>query len=328
MSILLEANAGWRVRGIDATNINFDNLMNYTLTFDGNGTPIAAATMNDVTLSLGFERNCIVIIYENSTTARVFPIQPGYDIQVRDFQIVTDDMYVMCGSRKTDVDVRSFIAVVTNNFNDMQFFEYQEADMFYSIWANNSAMDFYVCGTKGDFAVIASVNRGTLQLANLFISKEPWQYHKIIATKSDVSKPTFVVSGRNPECTEIGFTTFDAGFNPANIDSYKWEQQTEPASLCVVSEDLLMLNSVIVASSYDKRVTFNPVTYPVVTPISTYRFYTHHIRNIKLYVQDIETIMESGDRAINPIKYNKSRYFYCTTFKRDVYFKIRKRQSV
>jgi len=178
MSILLEVNAGWRVRGIDATNTNFDNLMNYTLTFDGNGTSIAAANMNDASLIPDFERNCIVIINQLSTSARVFPIQSGYDIQVRDFQRVNDDVYVMCGSRQTNSDIRSFIAVVTNNFNDMQFFEYLEADMFYSIWADNSAMDFYVCGTKGDFAVIASVDRGTLQLTNLFITKEPWQYHK------------------------------------------------------------------------------------------------------------------------------------------------------
>jgi len=111
MSILLKLNAGYVIRGIDVTAINYDNLKNYTLSFDGSGNPISAATMNANFVS-GSEKNCIVIIRENTPAATIFPIQlspePYFlDIQIRDFQNVEEDCYAICGSVQINSQIYS-----------------------------------------------------------------------------------------------------------------------------------------------------------------------------------------------------------------------------
>ena len=83
MSILFTANAGYIVRGI-RINTSFDDLKNYTLTFDQYGDPIAATSLEYPTVGW----HCIAIIKANSNTAHIFPniADPrAVEIIVRDF---------------------------------------------------------------------------------------------------------------------------------------------------------------------------------------------------------------------------------------------------
>ncbi|MCL2042319.1 MAG: T9SS type A sorting domain-containing protein [Bacteroidales bacterium] len=305
MSTFFTAQAGYVIRGILVTNPLLDSLMNYTLTFDGNDRPIAAGSVHS-TYGVGNGRNSIVIVHESTLAAQVFPIPLGYepnvhDIEVRDFQKVIGNEYVLCGSRRIGGTNSAFVAVLDGTFTTMDFYEYPEADMFYSIWADNPlspfypALDYYVCGTQGNKGVIASINRFTLQFTNFYITNDSqdWEYHKIIAKQNTDYTLRFVASGRNPDCTQIGFTTFTPPFN--TITGYAWSQPTELDSHCVVSDDILNNNTVILASSKQNIVTLNPVTLPLVSPLlRAYRLLVPPATS-SLCLQDIGTIQVAAN---------------------------------
>jgi len=315
MSILFTVNAGYLIRGIQ-TPLSNDELKNYTLTFYKGEEPISAASMH-TNLVYYTGKNTIAIIHANSPFADVFPIQLPYisninDIEVRDFHYDwSNDRYVLCGSLSSNFGLRAFVAVINSYLTQMEFFEYPEADMFYSICDPNPptpALNYYLCGTKDNFGIIASVDKIFLQLNNFYITEVPWEYHKIIVSNNVSShvQTRFVVSGRNPVHSHIGFTTLDHFFNP--INSYMWPQMTEQDSHCVVSDDVMKDNAVILASSYQNIVTLNPVTYPIsslIVDAYRYSFTVFH----RYYVQDIGIIRLNGNNfsisvagfSINPI---------------------------
>jgi len=227
---VFSANAGYYISAIHSTNINYNDLMNYTLSFDASGKPIAAASMHSTSAS-GNGRNSIVIVPSNFLfPAHIFPFvlanePPTQNIEVRDFQKVTDDQYLICGSWQRGSLTTAFVAVVYNNFERMGFYEYPEADCFYSIWPGNISLawlhDYAVCGVKGNKGVVGSLDITTLSLNNFYITEYPWEYHKIIFKKNpDGHSGVFVVSGRSPDRETIGFTTIDPSFTQRN--SYAW----------------------------------------------------------------------------------------------------------
>ena len=302
MSIFCTASAGYVIRGISAP-IPYDNLKNYTLTFNHDSEPISAASMH-TTYAPGAGKNTIVIIQSNTNAAYLFPISLPFvpddipnDVEVRDFHYYKEnDTYVLCGSRRSVFGTRAFVATIDHYFN-MQFMEYPVADMFYSmgdpnITTSSTLMNnYYLCGTSGTLGVIASVDRGTLFLTNRYVTDVDWEYHKIIVKKVSTGIPTipvFIASGRNPGCTRIGFTTLNSLLAP--INTYAWGQTTELRSHCVVSDDVSVGNAVILASSNGNIITLNPVTYPI--PIGT------QVREVRFtfpntgryWVQDIGTI--------------------------------------
>ena len=256
MSILCTAQAGYIKRSIMASG-----LRNYTLAFDGNGDPIAAAT----TSSLIPGAQSIVIIRANATMTRVFNVFTNEVIEIRDFHYVNDNLYILCGAHGT----RAFVATMNGTFANMQFMEYPEVSIFYSIWGGSPvALDYYVCGGKDGYGIIASVNRSTLDLTSLYRT-EHWEYHKIILKENP---RRFVVSGRNPECTRIGYTEFIPPAFPTN--NYYWEQNTEPASLCVVGDNMLVNNQVILASSWQNAVTLSLVYFGAASPVPSSYYFT------------------------------------------------------
>ena len=296
VSVPFIAQAGYVIRGISVNNPDVNNLMNYTLTIDGNDSPIAAGTMHAIVYGSG--RNSIVIIDASNSIATYFPI-PYYDIEVRDFHRVIGNEYVLCGSCNTGQTVNAFVAVIDGIFSTMDFYEYPDADMFYSICADIPTLDYYVCGTNGTKGVIASISRSTMQFTNFHVTNDDWEYHKIIAKGDTDATLRFVASGRNPDCFLVGFTAIDPSFTTR--DSYEWRQNTEPDSHCVISDDILNNNTVILASSYASTVTLNPVTFPLapMQTIGAYRFNLSIWENNRFYVQDIGTIIIS-DAIINP----------------------------
>jgi len=294
-SILFTVQAGYIIRGV---NVPADSpyLKNFTLTFNTSDEPVSAGSMIDPFSG----HNSIVIINANNNLAAIFPILYGGEdlyIEVRDFHKVPyQNTYVLCGSRGEGVNARAFVATINSTLSAMQYNEYPEADIFYSIWADipvsSFMLDYFVCGKKGQHGVIASIHRVfNLQLTNFLITRneQEWEYHKIIALYSFPIQhaPLFVASGRNPDCTQIGFTVIEPLLNV--FGSYMWEQMTDPLSHCVVSSDALEYNSIILASSYQNTVTLNPIRYPVTTPsISAYRYSLPD--RYRYSIQDIGTI--------------------------------------
>jgi hypothetical protein len=298
MSILPAVHAGYLIRGINASNVDYDNLMNYTLTFDGAGNPIAAATMQSMYANV---KNNIVIIRANSPWSDVFQFEKDHDIEVRDFLKTGTDMYVICGSIQYGTNFNAFVAVVYNNFSRMLFYEYPEADCFYSIWHDDSNIlpafnSYMVCGTRGNKGVIASISRVSMQITDFFITENNWQYHKIISKVISVGSLQLFASGRNPDCDTIGFSTFYPSFN--TITSYKWEQRSKLASHCVVSDYIGVSNKIVISSSFDDEVTINSITFsPAPTLISAFHF---SFPDASYYVQDIGTFLqEDGDVRIS-----------------------------
>jgi len=284
MSMLfVTARAGYVFRGMNVSAAD-QNLKNYTLTVDNNGPVSAASTFTSS--GEGHGRNSIVIIPADQIFPDAyFPISfsganEDFDIEVRDFHYISgnNSMYVLCGSRETATDSRAFVAVIDGNLTTMHYNEYPEADVFYSIWAERlvaipPAIGYYVCGKSGNHGVIASVDPLNLLFTNFYITNHEWEYHKIILKGYQMGANFgFIASGRNPNCTHIGFTVFSPPFNA--VRSYMWEQRTNPLSHCVVSDNIGVNNAIILASSYQDRITLNPVTYPM--PVSgqvlAYRF--------------------------------------------------------
>jgi len=100
-TFLFSANAGYVVRGINIS-VAYDDLKNYTLTFDGNNNPISAGSMF-TTYAGGSLKNSIVIIPAYPFLLPiVFPLaytsDYNFDIEVRDFHYVGHShKYVLCG---------------------------------------------------------------------------------------------------------------------------------------------------------------------------------------------------------------------------------------
>ena len=300
MCIGYYAFAGYYIIGIPSNGVNYDNLMNYTLSFDGSGKPIAAATMFS-NYAFGNGRNTIIILPSDILQpAHIFPLRLANEpkiqnVEVRDFKKVTDDLYLICGSRQIDNDINAFVAVVYNNFERMLFYEYPVADCFYSIWPGDptlaTQLDYAVCGVKGDRAVVGSLDRTTLSLNNFYQTEIPWEYHKIILKKNpDGHSGIFVVSGRNPSQDTIGFSTVDASFT--QINSNAWAQYTEPASHCVVS-DYRGNYRILIASSYGDVVTLSLHTISGLTAAP--RAYHFIMPNSIYHIQDIGTFLQDND---------------------------------
>jgi len=307
LSIFSTAHGGYVIKGF-YFSFDSEDLKNYTLTFYKDDGPISAASMH-TSFAPGTGKNTIVVIHENSTTSHIFPIllpnEIDYpnDIEVRDFHYDEyNDTYVLCGSRLSSMPSRriAFVAVINYDFTQMTYCEYSGADVFYSICVGDpytpstSFNNYYLCGTRARIGlsgvgVIASVDRSTLQLIDFYTTENIWEFHKIIAVRNNTGEISdLVASGRNPLCTHIGFTILDASFS--TINSYMWEQFTFLESHCVVSNNVLVSNSIILASSFENVVTLNPITYPI-SPFSLIPAYRFSLTNDHYFVQDIGTIL-------------------------------------
>jgi len=311
MSILFTANAGYVIRGINTTGYP-QNLLNYTVALNKEGKPVSAASMYTTFFGGGTGRNTIVIVSTDPLPTfffTSFPISLGlnedFNINVRDFHYITStNTYVLCGSRETATYSHAFVAVIDGNLTTMEYNEYPEAEIFYSIWGEYlvttpAALGYFVCGKRGDRGVIASINRSNLNIMNLLTTREEqrWEYHKIIAKYGMTHEPHFVVSGRNPECTQVGFTVLDP--YSFTTDNYAWEQNSEPASLSVVCDYYTEYNRIVLSSSYQGSLTMNPVTFPVSSfVISAYRFYFSVTPYTAYNIQDIG-MFEIND-VVNP----------------------------
>jgi len=287
MSLLATAQAGFIIRGIN-TSVFPDNLKNFTLTLN-NDEPVSAGSMY-TTDGGGEGRNSIVIIpADTNVSATYFPFTFGIDeefnFEVRDFHYdVTNNLYVLCGSRENGFEAFAFVAKINIVTSTMDYNEYPDADIFYSLSTpNDHKTDYYVCGKSGNYGTIASINKSTLYLTNLFITDYEWVCHKIIEKPSNAIDPQFVVSGRNPECTAVGYTAIDPSF-ASGVTSF-WDQLSELDAHCVVCEDATNNNNIILATSYQNRVTVNTVFFS-----STPQLYVHHYSfapNTNFYIQDI-----------------------------------------
>ena len=297
MSLLCVSKAGYVIRGVSLL-VRPDGLINFTLTFDGNGEPLSAGSMHSP-LGSGMGKNSIVIVHADPPLGdHIFPLvfaDGFFNIEVRDFHYVGyAHKYVLCGHRRTNFGTYGFVAEIDDSFLSMRYTEYPEATTFYSIWAPPSLIvptywNYYVCGIKDNYGVIASVDNISMQITSLYKTTIPWEYHKIISKRDENNKQYFVASGRKPECDSIGFTVLDPVYSTSR--NYIWEQSTEPDSHCVVSEDVLVAGKVILASSYQKRVTLNPAYIPLTTPtIRAYQFDFTVTDDTRFCVYDVGTM--------------------------------------
>ena len=300
VSVLHVSQAGYLIRSLTSTWTPPDNLQNYTLAFDGSGNPIAAAS----TIFAG--NNSIVIVHANSNVAHFFPVNTDANlpIEVRDFhRISTQDAlvaYLLCGSVGTGSTAHAFVAVIDGGFLNMQFMEYTEASVFYSIWSgsiNATSIGVYACGKKDSDGIVASINISTLSIINSY-KTEHWEYHKIIAKGSMLSL-RFVVSGRSSNCLEIGYTEFTPTSPPSF--NYHWEQDIEPTSLCVVGDYMMENDQVILASSHHNIVTLTPVTLNSTFSGTKYEF--ANSPNETYYLQDILTFEGDTDIDVSVVGY-------------------------
>jgi len=296
MSVLFTAQAGYIVRGVTTSIPPATDMKNFTLNFDAIGEPIAAASMNEP------GRNSIVIVHANSNRAHIFTIMSdeNANIEVRDIHYVRMfGFYLLCGSHGT----QAFVASIDRAFTTMHFVQCPEADIYYSIWGdypgtiNPALTDYFVCGKKGNIGLIGSLNRN-LQLTTLRYT-ENWEWHKIVLKQDPSIGLRLVVSGRNTEYDHIGYTVFYP--TSTLIFGYRWTQNTDPASLCVVADNMLDNSKIILASSLQNMVTLSSVTYPIPS-VDAYHFSWGTPLN-KFYVQDIETIAEDIDISISVAGY-------------------------
>jgi len=289
---LISVQAGYIIRSINIP-VAPEYLLNFTVTVNAYDEPVSAGSMTHPITGV----NCIFFVDTvPNIDASLFPIllnNENLPIQVRDLHyIANSNTYVLCGSRGEGVHARGFIAIVDGDINVMDFYEYEDVSVFYSIWAEELPspypVDYYACGVKESYGIICSVDRTTMDFNNFAstIKVTDWENHKIILTKNKEEKLHFVVSGRNTTCDVVGFTIFDPQFN--FIDTYAWKQRTERESHCVVTEYLRDNYDVLLASSYQNVVTLFHVASPSLFPttISAYH-YSFVLPNNIFYVQDI-----------------------------------------
>jgi len=288
-TLLASTKAGYIIRGV---NVSVSNLKNFTLTIDGDGTPVSAGSVHT---GSGSGLNTIVLIHADySSSEKCFPLSffpsvDDFDIEVRDLHYYNDG-YVLCGARITEKYSVAFVAEIyyDNGLGQlvMNYIEHPEVSIYYSICIPICPLlDYYACGKSGNYGAICSINKGSLQLTNFYTTgKEEWEYHKIIEKPTqNCSNPYFVASGRNLDFRRIGFTTLDISFN---TNTYVWDQYTEPESLVAVCDYYFEANKIVLASSYQGYVTLNPVIFPVSSSaqISAYQ-YGMEIGSV--YLQDI-----------------------------------------
>jgi len=300
MSILHTLNAGYLIRGITITPVTPD-IRNYTLTFDVGDRPISIGSMF-TPYALGSKNNSIVVVHANSNMADIFPVvipgepEANYNIEVWDCHLdLKNEVYVLCGSRGVGLNTQGFVAQIDLSFTSMRFIEYPETQIFYSIWADNPSfappLDYYAVGIIKDKGVAVSINRSTLQLTNFYITESDWHFHKIIA-KQNVEEGylLFVVSGRNPNLSEIGIFTFEPLF--FNRNTYSWLKNTEFASHCVVSDYAKENDKILLASSYERHLSLYPITLPIPPwlQINEYQFLINTSLIDWFCVRDIGTI--------------------------------------
>ena len=305
-TIFFTAQAGYVIRGINVS-FSLNNLKNYTLTIDGEGNPLAAASLH-TNLGINMGKNTITIIPadQNPQLVPCFPVFPNleedFDIEVRDFHYVSgNDIYVLCGARITSSYSHAFVAVIDLNVfpvPSMNYMEYPEAEIFYSICVPNNSTEYFVCGKGNNHGVIVSINRNNLLLNNCYVTDTEWEYHKIIVKYTTPNTFFLITSGRTPQCTRIGFTTFEPSF--INRYGYYWVQRTEPESQCVVCNHFTESNQIILASSYQSVVTLNPVilSYLIPLQISAFHYSIFTTSSDKYYVQDIG--MQYNNDVFNP----------------------------
>jgi hypothetical protein len=276
---IFSAHAGYIVKGKVVSN-RPDRLINYTLTLDQNGAPLSAGTTN-TNDGGGYGLNTIIIIDTiQGLDAVIFPFTFGQDehfnIEVRDFYYdKLNELFVLCGSRTIITPYgnysHAFIAEIDTSLSFIKYIEHPEVEVYYSVCVPNDLyMDYYTCGKSGDRGAICSIRRSDLQLMNFYSTDIKWEYHKIVKKPNTLwAAPSFFISGRNPECTHIGFTILSPSFMGSN---YVWEELSEPEAHCVIT-DYTLDNRVVIASSYGSSVTLNPIPIPV-SPfgISAYRF--------------------------------------------------------
>jgi len=295
-SVCYTAQAGYVVRGY-VNDLSYSDVLNYTLTLR-NGAPQAAGSMH-YSQAGGAGRNCIFTIdADQSITDATYFLFTGddFDFEVRDFHYY-DDKYVLCGSRKKGSDIHAFVAKIDLSVLPLQmdYMEYQfDADIFNSICVpSNQSLGYYVCGNKGDHGVIASIDRGNLDLTNLYETDEKWEYHKII-TKNDVEtvNPRIIVSGRSTAYPQVGFTVVDILFT--SRVNYYWTQSTEWDSHCVVADNYLDNTKVVMASSYNGTVTLYSVTLSITPTITAYYYSFATTPDTRYCVRDI-VMSETND---------------------------------
>jgi hypothetical protein len=300
MSLLATAHAGFNIRGIDTSDAP-DNLKNFTLALNNNE-PISAGAMYTIDGG-GIGRNSIVIIpADTNVSATYFTFTFGPDeefsFEVRDFHYdATNNLYILCGSRENDIDTFAFLAVINIASATMDYYEYTDADIFYSMCAPNDYLsDYYVCGKSGNYGAIASISKNSLQFTNLFITDYEWVCHKIIENPSNSIEPRFAISGRNPEGTLVGYTAIDPSFTLGV--TYFWDQLSELDAHCVVCVDVTD-NNIILATSHQNRVTLNRVLSSGTPQVGVQHYY--FTPNTNFYVQDIgmTDIHDSPDSLIS-----------------------------
>jgi len=314
-SILSNLTAGYRIRGIDATTLDYDNLKNYTLCFDGTGTPIAAATMHE-TNATSIGKNCIVIINANDQSSTVFPIpittQPiTLDIEVRDFQKIGQDFFVICGSIIIDNQTSAFAAILDATFSTMQFSYYQGVKIFHSLLPERFlnpnpgvpvSYELYFCGTNvNNHGVICTIDflQSNFPITRYYETSDTWEFHKIISKIISDGTKKLVVSGRDMNTHRVGFALF-APYATPNRCNY-WSQNTDAASLFVVSDYVNMNNMVVFASSYANTATLYTANISLLS-IREYPFIIASPPAI-CCVQDVRTIYENNNTRISVAGY-------------------------
>jgi len=316
LSLSFSVQAGYVIRGIYNSGKQ-TRLENYTLTFDDTNRLISAGSMR-TTFAPGYGtmRNTIVLISASSNISLIFPVilgDDGVDVEVRDFHYLGGDRYVMCGTRTIDSDTCAFVAIVSTGLSvSMSFYEYPDADIFYSICQGIPSpspipglVDFYACGAKVDTGVIVHLDQNTLQPLIWLKTEIPWVYHKIISkpNPAGANLPHLIVSGRDPDCNWVGFTEI-YGTLSSNI-SYRWQKQSELDAHSVVCDN--NGDNIVLATSKDNIVTLYPVAFPQPTSITAYKF--TFAPELKFYIQDVNININNILRpSILLVGYMKENY--------------------
>jgi len=285
---------GYEIRGVYINYI--PELKNYTLTFDENGVPIAAASMS--TTGSSTVKNAIVIVRSGSNTVTtvftiVLPYESllGSNIEVRDFHYVASTgKYILCGSRAES----AFLAEINSTLTTMRFIECPEANVYYSVLANfptniPNPLGYYVCGVSNSRGVICSIDPSTMLYTNFYTTNiTPWEYNKIITKRTGSGSVSIVVSGRGGTditgYTRLGFTVMNTLFG--GMVSYMWQQSSETASHSVIADYYSDNTTTILASTYQNRISFHTININFPSTISANHFISSSSLD-RFYIQDI-----------------------------------------
>jgi len=309
MSVLFTAQAGFIIRGIDLIWDPDANFRNYTLTFDGSGNPISVGSVH-TTFGTDMGRNSILFVNANTNAATVFLISNLFgdsNIEVRDCHFFSNEnRYVLCGSRQIGLNPsHAFVAVVDGGLSSMQFVEYPDVSIFYSVLPEmvfSTPMFYLFCGTKNNHGFIVAIDPIFFQMGMSHETSDPWEFHKIIAKRyGNGSISRLIASGRNPERTLIGFIVINLTGSARPL-CYNWYQSTNLASLCVVSDYVLENDKIILASSSRNQLILNPVTLSSSIQVSEFTIQISS-PSVICCVQDIGTIHDNGTTHISVAGY-------------------------